>query len=158
MLGRTPQKMGKSVGLHELFWGYNITTKDFDYGSLANPEEEGAQLSGPVDWPIWVFFSVGICFSARCFFVVTIFSMGVLLNVRSCRITFYVVLTFLIRFDKKTSRNKPPRFFLVVRPARNNCRHFNRLQAAGVKADPFFMDAKFNDPNPNNRRRRRLFP
>ena len=25
---------------------YNITTKDFDYGSLANPVEEGAQLSG----------------------------------------------------------------------------------------------------------------
>lgn len=48
---------------------YNITTKDFDYGSLANPVEEGAQLSG-------------------------------------------------------------------------------------VKADPFFMDSKFNDPNPGNRRRR----
>jgi hypothetical protein len=25
----------------------------------------------------------------------------------------------------------------------------------GVKADPFFMDSKFNDPNPGNRRRRR---
>ncbi|CAK9080995.1 Protein DD3-3 [Durusdinium trenchii] len=48
---------------------YNITTKDFDYGSLANPEEEGASLSG-------------------------------------------------------------------------------------VKADPFFMNAKYNDPNPGNRRRR----
>ena len=32
--------------------GYNITTKDFDYGSLANPVEEGAQLSGR--WNIWL--------------------------------------------------------------------------------------------------------